>query len=110
MLGIVRSTSSARSTARMMLMRQHGRNGTAMKPHMVAESSNGFRLPLTEKHLYSIDDTIADRYNREKENKMYLTFNDYMLLFGYVSVAAFASYATHEVAGAIRTYLDMNDD
>ena len=41
---------------------------------------------------------------------MYLTFNDYMLLFGYVSVAAFASYATHEVAGAIRTYLDMNDD
>ena len=37
---------------------------------------------------------------------MYLTFNDYMLLVVYVSVAAFASYAAHEVAGAIGSYLD----
>lgn len=41
-----------------------------------------------------------------KENKMYLTFNDYMLLVGYVSVAAFASYASHEVTKAIRAYLN----
>jgi len=41
-----------------------------------------------------------------KENKMYLTFNDYLLLVGYVSVAAFASYATHEVGNAIRAYLN----
>ena len=66
-------------------MRPHGRNGKATKPPLVAES---------------------DKYIREKENKMYLTFNDYVLLVGYVSVAAFASYATHEVAGAIRSYLD----
>jgi hypothetical protein len=37
---------------------------------------------------------------------MYLTFNDYMLLIGYISVAAFASYATHEVANAINSYLN----
>jgi hypothetical protein len=37
---------------------------------------------------------------------MYLTFNDYMLLVGYVSVAAFVSYATHEVTKAIRAYLN----
>jgi hypothetical protein len=37
---------------------------------------------------------------------MYLTFNDYMLLVAYVSVAAFVSYATHEVSNAIRAYLD----
>jgi hypothetical protein len=37
---------------------------------------------------------------------MVLTFNDYMLLVGYVSVAAFASYAANEVSGAIRAYLD----
>ena len=37
---------------------------------------------------------------------MYLTFNDYTLLVAYVSVAAFASYATHEVGNAIRAYLD----
>jgi hypothetical protein len=37
---------------------------------------------------------------------MYLSFIDYMLLVGYVSVAAFASYATHEVSNAIRSYLD----
>lgn len=37
---------------------------------------------------------------------MYLTFNDYMLLVGYLSVAAFASYATHEVGNAIRAYLN----
>ena len=35
-----------------------------------------------------------------------MTFNDYLLLTGYISVAAFASYATHEVANAIRSYLD----
>ena len=51
------------------------------------------------------------RYKEKKDRKkIMLTFNDYVLLVGYVSVAAFASYATHEVAGAIRTYLDMNDD
>jgi hypothetical protein len=38
--------------------------------------------------------------------EMFLTFADYTLLVGYVSVAAFASYATHEVANAIRSYLD----
>jgi hypothetical protein len=37
---------------------------------------------------------------------MMLTFADYTLLVGYLSVAAFASYASSEVAKAIRTYLD----
>lgn len=36
---------------------------------------------------------------------MMLTFNDYMLLVGYVSVAAWCSYAAHEVSNAIRCYL-----
>ena len=35
-----------------------------------------------------------------------MTFNDYVLLIGYVSVAAFVSYVTHEVSNAIRSYLD----
>lgn len=43
---------------------------------------------------------------QERETKMMLTFADYTLLVGYLSVAAFASYATHEVSGAIRAYLD----
>jgi len=37
---------------------------------------------------------------------MMLTFADYTLLVGYLSVAAFASYASGEVAKAIRAYLD----
>ena len=37
---------------------------------------------------------------------MMLTFADYTLLVGYVSVAAFASYAAHEVARAVQAYLD----
>jgi len=42
----------------------------------------------------------------EREKTMMLTFADYTLLVGYLSVAAFASYASSEVAKAIRTYLD----
>jgi Zn-dependent membrane protease YugP len=37
---------------------------------------------------------------------MMLTFADYTLLVGYISVAAFASYAAHEVAHAIQSYLN----
>jgi hypothetical protein len=37
---------------------------------------------------------------------MVLTFTDYTLLVGYLSVAAFASYASSEVTKAIRAYLD----
>jgi hypothetical protein len=37
---------------------------------------------------------------------MMLTFADYTLLVGYISVAAFASYASSETTKAIRAYLD----
>ena len=53
--------------------------------------------------MFVDDDRIA---TPEREKTMMLTFDDYVLLVGYVSVAAFASYAAHEVAGAIRSYLD----
>jgi hypothetical protein len=49
------------------------------------------------------DDRIA---TQEREKDMMLTFTDYTLLVGYLSVAAFASYASSEVTKAIRTYLD----
>jgi hypothetical protein len=52
---------------------------------------------------FANDDRIA---TQEREKKMMLTFADYTLLVGYLSVAAFASYAAHEVSGAIRAYLD----
>jgi len=38
--------------------------------------------------------------------EMVLTFADYTLLVGYISVAAFASYSAHVVGQAIRGYLD----
>ncbi len=37
---------------------------------------------------------------------MMLTFADYTLLVGYISVAAFASYCAHVVGQAVRGYLD----
>lgn len=42
----------------------------------------------------------------EREKDMMLTFDDYLLLVGYIPVAAFASYSAHVVTQAIRGYLD----
>jgi len=44
--------------------------------------------------------------SQEREKDMMLTFADYMLLVGYISVAAFASYCAHVVGQSVRGYLD----
>ena len=51
-------------------MRLVGVSGKAMKMPIVAISSRGFPLPLTEKIFsYRLDTAKADEYNRAKERK-----------------------------------------
>lgn len=40
---------------------------------------------------------------------MALTFNDWTMLIGLISVAGFCAYAAHEVQGAIHSYLHNED-
>jgi len=41
---------------------------------------------------------------------MYLTFNDFLVLFPLICFAGFCSYLTHEVQGAILSYLHDEED
>ena len=49
-------------------------------------------------------------FSQRNEAAMYLTFNDFLVLFPLICFAGFCSYLTHEVQGAILSYLHDEED